>query len=152
MTPQEMLNQYADLEEKIAQHEKLNNDQRVTLDKSKNVLLSSILTPEQKVQMDEINAEFAPKYAALTSDEPLNADKKDLADLRKKIEDACLEAKVTLKGDRKMVVYTPEKKETVVTVNTDMLRAFTVDIPKLHTCWTEQQEITDAKTAIRKRA
>lgn len=150
MTTSDLLNEYAEIEEKIAQHEKINNDKRVTLDKSKDVLLASILTPEQKIKMDEINEEFKPKYEALASDDTLKADKESLAALKAVIEAETLVAKETQRGLKKMCVYTPAKTNTITTVNVEQLKGMALNIPKLKALYEEHDETTDPKAVIRK--
>jgi hypothetical protein len=146
------LDKYEELELKIKNNQNDVNEKRNKLDIEKNELLASILTPEQKEKMDEINAEFQRHYDVLNNNLELISDQTILNILKIEIQGETLGAGVTIRGlknPKKMCVYTPEKIKTTIVVNTEMLKGMTVNIPKLKECWHEETETTPAKVAIR---
>ena len=150
-TPEELLDTLAEVEERIANRQKATDEKRKLLDQSKEALLASILTPEQLAKMEEIKAEFAPKYATLENPAEVEADSQRVATLKTDITAETLQRKETIHGLKKMCVYTPESTKKIVDVNTEMLKGLTVNIPKLQACWVEREETTEAKVAFRKK-
>jgi hypothetical protein len=143
------LDLYEDLELEIKNNQYIVNNKRKALDDEKNEMIASILTPEQKEQMEDINSEFERQYEILNNNEELKDNKKELEELKAEIQNETLKAGMTIKGSKKMCVYTPEKVKTIVVVNTEMLKGMTVNIPKLKECWHEETETTPAKVVIR---
>jgi hypothetical protein len=146
------LDKYEELELKIKNNQDAVNEKRLILDEEKNKLLASILTPEQKEKMDEINAEFENQYEVLNNNLELKQNKETLELMKKEIQEDTLKAKVTIKGSvnpKKMCVYTPEKVKTNFIVDEGLLKGMTINIPKLKNCWHEETETTPARVAIR---
>jgi hypothetical protein len=151
MNIEKMLDEYAVLEGSILNHEKINNEKRKILDQAKENMITSILTEDQKKQLEEINAELQSKYDALNNDQDFAHLKVALADQKKVIVDEVLKVEKTIHGTTKMAVFIPKKTEEKVIVNTDMLKAFTIDIKKLQACWTVEKNETPASVTIRKK-
>jgi len=152
LTTAEKLDLYEQTELRIKNSQNSVNEKRNQLDVEKNELLASILTPEQKEEMDEINAEFQRHYDVLNNNKELAQDQETLKLLKETIKNETLKAKVTIKGiknPKKMCVYIPEKEKINFIVDEGLLRGMTINIPKLQACWHEEKETTPANTALK---
>ena len=127
-----------------------NSERIAILDQQKQALIDSVYTPEIRKAVEDINAEFAPKYEAIANDPTSLATMEQIVKLRKEIEAETIEANQTLKGLYKMAVLTKEKVTEEIVVDTGMLVGMTVNIRKLQACWKRVETTTPPKVVIRK--
>lgn len=102
----EKLEELARINDFLATYESSKNDTKSLLDAEKQRLIDSILTPELLAKVEEINAEFKPKYDLLESDEPYVKNKKLVDELTAQIKAEVIENGSTIKGSVLQGVFT----------------------------------------------
>lgn len=101
----EKLEKLAELNDFLETFEQRKNDTRELLDAERQALINSVLTPEILAKVEEIKAEFEPKFAALESDEKYNVSKAAASLLTDEIKAEVIQAGSTVKGSCLQAVY-----------------------------------------------
>lgn len=152
---EQMLNQLAKAEEDLTNIQTSFNEKRdlIEAEKKKVIDLAFAKYPELLETLDEINAEFKEKTNSLDITKETTDLNNTITALKDQIVKATLEVKSTIKGDKKMCVYTPKKPgETVYEANIQMLLGMAKDHPAILDSITSHKEIdTPEKAVIRKR-
>ena len=102
----EKLEKLAEINDYLNTFEQTKNDTKSLLEAEKQGLINQILTPEILAKVEEINAEFQPKFDALESDEKYNAKKADAEALTAEIKAEVIAAGKTVKGSCLQAVFT----------------------------------------------
>lgn len=102
----EKLEKLAEINDFLATYETAKNDTKDALMAEQQRLIDSILTPEILAKVDEIKAEFQPKFDALESDEKYNAKKAEAEALTAEIKAEVIAAGKTVKGSCLQAVFT----------------------------------------------
>ncbi|MFA6270311.1 MAG: hypothetical protein WC657_03825 [Candidatus Paceibacterota bacterium] len=105
MNTQEKLEQLERINEYLDTFESRKSDTRSALDGEKQSLIDSILTPEILAKVEEIKAEFQPKYDSLENDQAYLAQKAEAESLIAEIKSDVIAEGKTIKGSRLMAVY-----------------------------------------------
>ncbi|MFA5416930.1 MAG: hypothetical protein WC341_00590 [Bacteroidales bacterium] len=141
-TPEELLDRLVELE-------KYEQQLFDTLNTEKQKMIDSVLTPEIRAKIQEIEEEFLPKYASIQSD-PLTEERySEMESIKKAVTAMTIQAGESLKGKLKMAVLQKAKIEEVIIVDTGMLVGMTVNIPKLQACWHKETHTSSAKVTFR---
>ena len=153
MNTSEKLDHLCEIETTINNHYADVTAKRNILDVEKDLLLASILTDEQKQQMEDIKAEFAGKYAALDDGSEMDTLNSKAIVLQNEIREETIKVKGTTKGDKSayQCVFTPESTKTVTTVKVDELKGMAKLMPKLRDLYTEEEKTTPANTSLRRK-
>lgn len=101
----EKLEKLAELQDFLATYETAKNDTKEALTAELEQLVNTILTPEIKAKVEEIKAEFQPKFDAIESDEKYNAKKAEAETLTAEIKSDVVLAGSTIKGSCLQAVY-----------------------------------------------
>lgn len=99
------LEKLAELQDFLATYETAKNDTKEVLMAEQQRLIDSIFTPEIKAKIEEIKAEFKPKFDLLESDEKYLAKKSEAEELTAEIKSDVVLAGSTIKGSCLQAVY-----------------------------------------------
>ena len=102
----EKLEKLAEINDFLNTYDQTKNDTRSLLEVEKQSLINQILTPEILAKVEEINAEFQPRFDALESDEKYRAKKAEAENLTGEIKAEVIAAGHTVKGSCLQAVFT----------------------------------------------
>ena len=105
MTTIEKLEKLAGIQQFLESFDLKKNQAREQLNAEQQALIDSILTPEILAKVEEIKAEFCPKFAALENDEQFIEMKAQAETLTAEIKEEVIAAGETVKSDSLMAVY-----------------------------------------------
>lgn len=138
----EKLDQLARLQDFIESYEAVKSDTRQALDAEKQKLIDSVLTPEILKKVEEIKAEFQPKYDLLENDEKYKAYQAEIETLTAEIKQEVITGGMTVKGSVIQAVYTKGR----VTWDTKSLDGYAAAHPEI----VQFRKVGDPSVAIRK--
>lgn len=105
MNTQEKLERLATIQGYVSSYELTKSDKKSTLDAEMQKVIDSVLTPEILAKVEEIKAEYKPKFDLLENDAEYIARKKEGDALTEEIKADVISLGETVKGSALMAVY-----------------------------------------------
>lgn len=142
MTTIEKLQRLSEIQSFLESYESAKETDKSNLEKQQQELIDSVLTPEILAKVQEIKAEFAPKFEALENDAAYLEKKQEADALTEEIKSETIAAGETVKGSLLMAVYSKGR----VSWDTKALDGYCVAHPEVE----QFRKVGEPSVSIRK--